>query len=338
MFQVQQGRMARNCQGMSRRSALKVGFLGLMGLSLPELFRLRAAGAAQDRGTACILLWLDGGPSQLETYDPKPEAPAEYRGPFGAIATNVPGIRISETLPRHARHADKMVFIRSLHHDNGDHFAGAHWMLTGHFGSNAANLAQKFPSVGSYVSRVRGANQPGLPAYVGLPAAESVYLFPGYQGAAYLGPEYNPFDVDREQKYLGATSTLRITRPKCFEGAGQVSAERARDRVGLLASIDGLRRDLDRSGTADTMDRYQQQALEMILGGKARAAFDLRKTPRWPTATARDPGDSTRSWRGDSSKPASRSSRWTCHTGTITPKRKKGTAPRRPISIWPSAA
>src|SRR6185312_12500031 len=117
--------------------------------------------------------WLDGGPSQLETYDPKPEATSEYRGPYGVIDTNVPGIRISEMLPHHARHADKMVFVRSLHHDTGDHFAGAHWMLTGRFGSTAVNLPQKYPSVGSIASRMRGANRPGLPAYVGLPAAQS---------------------------------------------------------------------------------------------------------------------------------------------------------------------
>jgi len=277
MLQIQQGTAASNCQGISRRSALKAGFLGLTGLSLPDLFRLRAAGAANDKGTACILLWLDGGPSQLETYDPKPEAPPEYRGPFGAINTKVPGIRISETLPHHAEHADKMVFVRSLHHDNGDHFAGAHWMLTGRFGSNAASLAQKYPSVGSYVSRVRGANQIGLPAYVGLPAAESVYLFPGYQGAAYLGPQYNPFDVDRDQKYLGATSNIKITRPRCFENFVNVSQGRTKDRLGLLAGIDTMRRDLDKNGTLDAMDRYQQQALEMILGGQARAAFDLTK-------------------------------------------------------------
>jgi hypothetical protein len=260
---------------MSRRSALKAGFLGLMGLSLADWLRLRAAGAASEKETACILIWLDGGPSQLETYDPKPDAPAEFRGPFGAIDTNVPGIQISESLPRHARHADKMVLVRSLHHDNGDHFAGAHWMLTGRFGSSAANMAPKFPSVGSYVSRVRGPNQAGVPAYVGLPAAQSVYLFPGYQGAAYLGPQYNPFDVDREQKYLGAASTLKITRPRCFANAVQVSQEQIRDRVGLLSGIDGLRRDLDKSGTLDVMDRYQQQALEMILNSNARKAFDL---------------------------------------------------------------
>src|SRR5262249_61472849 len=128
----------------------------------------------------------------LEPFDPKPDAPAEVRGPYGAIPTNVAGMRLSETLPLHAKLADKLAIVRSVHHNNGDHFAAAHWMLTGRFGSTANNLQQMYPSVGSYVARVRGPNRPDLPAYVGVPAAESVYLFPRYQGAAYLGSPYNP--------------------------------------------------------------------------------------------------------------------------------------------------
>jgi hypothetical protein len=289
MLQIQQGAAAFNCQGMTRRTALKAGFLGLLGLSLPDLLRLRAEGTAT-RDTAVILLWLDGGPSQLETYDPKPEAPAEYRGPYGAIQTNVPGIRISETLPQHARHADKMIFVRSMHHDTGDHFAGAHWMLTGRFGSTAANLAPRYPSVGSYTARVRGPNHPGLPAYVGLPSAQSVYLFPGYQGAAYLGPAYNPFDVDREQRYLSAVSNVKIERPPCLENFVSAQPGRMQNRLDLLHSLDTVRRDLDRSGTMDTMDRYQQQAMDMITGSRAREAFDLsRELPRQRDRYGRGP-------------------------------------------------
>src|SRR5947209_4912321 len=112
MLELRQGPAAANCQGLSRRSALKAGFLGLLGLSLPDLLRLRAAGAAPTNDTAVILLWLDGGPSQLETYDPKPDAPAEYRGPYGTIQTKVPGIRLCELLPEHARHADQLIFVR----------------------------------------------------------------------------------------------------------------------------------------------------------------------------------------------------------------------------------
>ena len=275
MLQIQQGSRARNCQGMTRRSALKAGFLGLTGLGLPDLFRLRAQGSAELKDTAVILIWLDGGPSQLETYDPKPDAPAEYRGPFGVINTNVPGIRLCETLPNHARHADKMVFVRSLHHDNGDHFAGGHWMLTGRFGSTTVDQAPKFPSVGSYTARVRGANQAGIPAYVGLPAAQSIYLFPGYQGSAYLGGAYNPFDVDRVQKYLGCNSNVKVGKPKCLENFTAADADQLKGRQALLASFDTLRRDIDRSGTMDSLDRFQQQAIDMIVGGEARKAFNL---------------------------------------------------------------
>ena len=275
MLQVQQGRGLSNCQGMNRRTAIKAGFLGLSGLTLGDLNRLRAEGTAQKNDKSVILIWLDGGCSQLESYDPKPESPSEYRGPWGAIPTNVPGIFLSETLPRHAQHADKMAFVRSLHHGTGDHFAGAHWMLTGRFGSTSVNLPQKFPSVGSYVSRVRGANKQGLPAYVGLPAAQSVYLFPGYQGAAYLGAAYNPFDVDTESKYLHYTSAVHVGRPRCLDSFTSVEASRAETRQSLLAGLDGIQRRVDQSGMMNALDRHQQDAMSMILGGQAKRAFNL---------------------------------------------------------------
>ena len=275
MLQVQQGRGLSNCQGMNRRTAIKAGFLGLSGLTLADLNRLRAEGTAQKNDKSVILIWLDGGCSQLESYDPKPESPSEYRGPWGAIPTNVPGIFLSETLPHHAKHADKMAFVRSLHHGTGDHFAGAHWMLTGRFGSTSVNLPQKFPSVGSYVSRVRGPNKQGLPAYVGLPAAQSVYLFPGYQGAAYLGAAYNPFDVDTESKYLHYTSAVTVGRPRCLDSFTSVEASRAETRQSLLAGLDGIQRRVDQSGMMSALDRYQQDAMSMILGGQAKRAFNM---------------------------------------------------------------
>lgn len=277
MLKIQQGHASVNCQGLSRRTAIKAGFLGLSGLSLADLLRLQAQGSATKKNNAVILLWLDGGPSQLETYDPKPEAPVEYRGPYGTIQTNVPGIHISDILPLHARHAEKMVFVRSLHHGTGDHFAGAHWMLTGRFGSTSLNLPQKFPSVGSYISRVRGPNASDMPAYVGLPSAQSVYLFPGYQGAAYLGTQYNPFDVDTESKYLSARDTRPVLQPRCLQNFSGLEADRGQERGGLLAGLDSIRREIDQRGTIQSVDQYQQQAMQMILGGKARAAFDLSK-------------------------------------------------------------
>ena len=139
-----------------------------------------------------ILIWLDGGPPQHETYDPKPDAPAEYRGPLKPISTVLPGVQVSELLPRHARILDKVSIIRSLHHDNGDHFAAAHWMLTGYLGSNAINMAPQYPSVGSIVSRLKGPRKPGMPAYVGLPHTHSVGIVPGYHGGGLSGVVVQP--------------------------------------------------------------------------------------------------------------------------------------------------
>ena len=252
-----------------------MGVCSALNLTLADLLRLRARGGATRNEKSVILLWLDGGPSQLETYDPKPGAPAEFRGPWGAISTNVPGIEISESLPLHASYADRMSFIRSLHHDNGDHFAAAHWMLTGKYGSTAADKDQKSPSIGSYVARVRGPLSGGLPTFVGLPSAHSVYIYPGYQGSAYLGGAYNPFQVQNSQRYLAATYTQPIKPPAFLEAIKDVDADRASERVGLLERIDRSRRDLDRSGLMDSLDEFQQQAVELVLSGKSREAFDI---------------------------------------------------------------
>jgi len=276
MLEIQQGDFGINCAGASRRTAIKAGFLGVLGLSTADLLRLRAGGVAKRNNKSVILIWLDGGPSHMETYDPKPGAPKEYRGPWLDMATNVPGIRFSEMLPLLAKHADKMCVLRSVHHDTGDHFAAAHWMLTGRHGSTSANKAQKYPSVGSCVSRVKGANAKGMPAYVGLPAAESVYLYPGYQGAAYLGAAYNPFQLNMKQKYLGATSKTKIQTPPVL---ANLSGDTARigSRVGLLERLDQINRNIDRTGSLESLDRYQQEAVDMVTGGKARAAFDIEK-------------------------------------------------------------
>ena len=277
MLNLQHGSSAKNCQGISRRTALKAGVLGVAGLSMPELQRLRADSSLAKNDTACILLWLDGGPSHLETYDPKPDAPSGFKGPFGTIQTKMPGVRITDKFPLHVNHSDKMVFLRSVHHRTGDHFAGGHVMVTGRFGATGASNAPRYPGVGSYVSRVRGANHPAMPAYVGLPSAETIYLFPGYHGASYLGPQYNPFDVDRDAKYLSAADARRVGTPKWLSGLNKEGIEKLTARTTLLSQFDTLRRDLDRSGTVDAMDKYQHQAIDMILGNKARDAFDIDK-------------------------------------------------------------
>lgn len=277
MLQISEGQTGSNCEGKSRRTAIKAGFLGCLGLSLPDLLRLQASGAADRNGKSVILMWLDGGPSQLETYDPKPEAPVEYRGPWGALQTNVPGMFVSESMPLHTKHADKMAFIRSLHHNTGDHFAAAHWMLTGRFGSTSVNKDQKFPSVGSYVARVNGANQPGMPPYVGLPAAHSVYIYPGYMGGAYLGSAWNPFPVNNQQRYLSAKYTAPIKPPEVLASIQKSDQERSSSRLSLLGRLDGIRREIDQSGMMDSMDRCQQQAVDLLSSQRAREALDMEK-------------------------------------------------------------
>lgn len=277
MLRIETGRVTTNCQGVSRRGAIKAGALTVAGLTLADTFRNKAVASTVPQDKSVILVWLDGGPSHLESYDPKPEAPAEYRGPFQAIATNTPGIQFSENLAGQAKIADKMAVVRSLHHDTGDHFAAGHWMLTGRFGSNSANKEQVYPSVGSTIARACGSRQSGIPPYVGLPAAQSIYLYPGYQGAAYLGSTYDPFDVQPDQKYLGHSYGAEIKRPACLDNFTITDSGRFESRLSLLDRLDGVRRQLDRGGMMDSMDRYQQQAVDLMLSGEARNAFDMEQ-------------------------------------------------------------
>jgi hypothetical protein len=268
------GLPTRCCEGLTRRSLLKAGFLGLAGVGLPDLLRARASAAAPGDDLSVVLVWLDGGPPQHETYDPKPLAPTEFRGPFSPIPTNVPGIDICEALPQHARVMDKAAVIRSMHHNNGDHFAAAHWMLTGYLGSNAANLPAQYPSMASIIAKTKGAKRPGMPAYVGLPNTHSVGLVPGYHGAAYLGVAYNPFSAD------GDTNSDGYQVPNLALPVG-VDPDRLDGRRGLLSAFDSARRESDASGLMDGLDRFCLEAYAMITGPAARAAFDIRKeSPR----------------------------------------------------------
>lgn len=266
----------RRFEGLSRRGFLKAGTLGLAGTSLNLSALLRARGLAAEQGRtdfpdrSVILVWLDGGPPQHETYDPKPGAPVEFRGPLKATSTRVPGVQVSELLPYHARLMDRMSIIRSLYHDNGDHFAAAHWMLTGYLGSNATDLPAQYPSAGSIVAKVAGARRPGMPAYVGLPNTHSVGLVPGYHGGAYLGVAYNPFVADGDPNSDG------YQVPNLGLPSG-VDSARVGGRRGLLGAFDRARRDVDASGLMDGLDRFDQQAFTMVLSDAARAAFDIRK-------------------------------------------------------------
>ncbi len=265
----------RIAPSVNRRVAVQAGLLGIGGLTLGDLLRLRAAGAARDTKKSVILVWLDGGPSQLESYDPKPDAPPEFRGPFAAIATNTPSIHLSELMEQQAKIADRLAFVRSVHHSTGDHFAGAHWMLTGRFGATSVSQQSRYPSFGSIIARQCGPRRPGMPAYIGLPSAESVYLFPGYHGAAYLGGAFNPFDVDTETKYLHHGYATKIGMPKMFTAMAQVDVDRLKSRGQLRQSLDQIRRDFDQKRVMDSMDSFQRQALNMMADGNTATAFDI---------------------------------------------------------------
>jgi uncharacterized protein (DUF1501 family) len=253
----------RECRdGISRRGVLRVGALGFAGLALPDVLRARAAAGGDKSDSAVILIFLGGGPSHLETYDPKPEAPAEYRGPWRAISTNVPGIRISEILPRHARIADKFAIIRSCSHETTAHEGGKKRMLTGHLtrpGDEETRM--EIPPISAIVARQRGANGPGLPASVACPPG--VY----YAKAGYLGRGYDAFEF-----YAGnAPRDLALPR--------DVTLERLEQRRTLLTSLDGLRRDIDSSHAMEGMDDCSARAFEIVSGSAARDAFDLSREP-----------------------------------------------------------
>src|SRR2546423_1355208 len=190
MFRLDLGSTNRYCDGVDRRSFLALGAAGLAGLSLPELLRAREQSARRgQKDTSVVLIWLDGGPSHLDLYDMKPDAPAEYGGIWKPIRTKVPGFDITELFPKQAQVTDKFSIVRSLHHGTGDHFAGMHRMLTGKdLGVGTANKSPKFPCVGSVASHQLGPRRPGIPAYAVLPSSKNFYL-----GAHTLGAQHNPF-------------------------------------------------------------------------------------------------------------------------------------------------
>ncbi|HUY32714.1 MAG TPA: DUF1501 domain-containing protein [Pirellulales bacterium] len=243
----------------TRRGFLKVGSLALSGLSLPGLIRARAEAASSGRSvkdTSVVWLWLGGGPTHIETFDPKMDAPAEFRSAVGALDTSLPGVRIGGLLPEMAKSAHRMAFIRSFAHGNSGHAGGTHYVMTGtdHPPADAGAPPIK-PSFGSIVSRVRGTNHPqsGIPTYVRLAG-----LFA--DGPNWLGTPYSPFDTGGE-----ARNNMNLN----------VAPNRLGDRRGLLNGLDRLNRRADRTGAMAGLDQFETQAFDLILG-KAKEAFDLQ--------------------------------------------------------------
>ena len=270
------------CPGpLNRRTWLRIGGVSLGALAatgLPTLAELLAveAGSGKTRDDfSVILFWANGGPSHIDLFDLKPEAPVEYRGPFRPTATNVTGIEINALLPRLAQMADKYTLIRSLTHERNEHSGGTHRFLSG-YASKAANLNDaEYPELGSVVAKhLAGHEAGGVPAFVA-----NTKFYGG--GPAYLGPTCAPFmpnpnplsstgantyDPIPIYKTPGVADNLSLTSD------GVLTLDRRKD---LLRSLDQLPRALDESGTLAAVDSFQQRALSMLVGGKTRAAFDI---------------------------------------------------------------
>ncbi|MCA9069382.1 MAG: DUF1501 domain-containing protein, partial [Planctomycetaceae bacterium] len=271
MLRVDVGQSGRYCDGVSRRSFLKVGMAGMGTLSLPQILEAKEATANQNgnqKDTSVILLWLDGGPGHMDMYDMKPEAPEEYRGIWRPIKTNVSGFDITEMYPLQAKVADRFSIVRSLHHDTGDHFTAGHWMLTGRGGVSGANNAGKFPGIGAIATKVLGARKPGMPPYISVPYGMSIGIRPGYFGGNYLGVQHDPFETVSDAN----SANFKVQNINLPNG---LDIKRLEDRRGLLSQFDVLRKEVDQTGMMDAMNRFEQSAFEMVTGPEARKAFDI---------------------------------------------------------------
>jgi len=243
---------------------LKLGISGFGGLALADLLKLESLAARGTRGKSIIVLWLWGGPSHMETFDLKPDAPLEYRGEFRPIATSAPGLSISEHLPRLARHGDKIAIVRSLHHESPGHVNSTHTMLTGYPGKRieTAPYRPDYPDLWSVTSRVCGERVAGVPIHVAMPRMR-------YHGAAHLGGGLDPFIV----KVDPSSKDFEVPNLKLN---GQTST-RVGERRELLTKFDRLRRDLDIAESMESLDEFNQKAASLLTSGAVRDAFDLER-------------------------------------------------------------
>lgn len=262
-----------DCEGLTRRSFVEAGVLGLGGLSLADFMKCRASAANstavdQTADTNVILIWMSGGPGHHETWDPKPDAVSQYRGPFGAISTNVGGIQFSEMLPEQAKIADHLAVLRTVSHRSGDHTKGNHWMLTGFEGpdfNKPDNKVQRRPSMGSVASALRGPCQPRMPAYAAAPhlrgGTDNLFHY-----ATYLGGAHNPFVTNSDPN----SAEFRVRDLSLASG---LTFDRLDSRKTLLKGIDHYRRRADVDMV--NMTAQQQSAFNLLTGSQVREAFDL---------------------------------------------------------------
>ena len=272
-----------------RNMLLQAGALGVAGLNLPTLLQA-ASGSPGETPTAlngfgrakqCILLFMWGGPSQLDTFDPKPLAPDTIRGPFKPIATNVAGIEVSELFPQLAQQADKLAVIRSLNHDDPAHLSSGHTILTGHlppvnFSDNEPPSARDTPHIGSVMSKLRPSTTT-MPSFVTMPWLAFHPSAPGGnapgQHGGWLGRQYDPFLVMGDPNAAG----WKVPALALIDGQ---SPDRLNHRRELLQSLDHQRRAGEQTGGLNQLDSLQQRAFGLLTSATVRGAFDLgQETP-----------------------------------------------------------
>jgi hypothetical protein len=259
---------------MTRRHFLGAGVLGLGTLGLTELWRMRAAAGRPQASAdpAVILLWLPGGAPHMEMYDLKPDAPAEYRGDFRPIRTNVAGIDVCEHLPLHAKCADKYAIVRSVHHTFSDHGGGHKRFLTGRDPLSPVGFVNDYPMVGSIVAKCREGRDVGIPGYIAGVDGGRQQVDTFSFGGAYLGQATTPFTIAGDPAE-GKFSVQNLSIPAAL-------ADRVQERRTLLARFDTARRETDGSGAMSAMDAFSRDAFELVTSPKARDAFDLNREPR----------------------------------------------------------
>jgi hypothetical protein len=268
MIRLDAARGARFCDGWTRRDFLHAGALAPLGLTLAGYHRAR--GSEGDKDINCILLFLVGGPSQLDTFDPKPQAPEEVRGPFRPISTNVPGIQISEIFPKTARHADKYAIIRSIYHTaTAVHDTGHQMMQTGRLFTGGV----EHPHMGCVLGYLRG-NRGELPAHVVVPKpiGRTGGNLPHGHTAGYLGRAYDPF-------ILNADPNDPQFRVPDLLPPDYLSGIRVTRRQKLRELVDGMTRTLENSPALQQLDESFHRAYQLMTSPRARAAFALEQEP-----------------------------------------------------------
>lgn len=272
------GRSRVHCDGVSRREFLTIGALGVGGLTLGELLRAEAAAGVTHSTKAVINIHLDGGPPQMDTIDPKPHAPVEVRGDCLPIATSVPGLHISELMPRVAAMAEKFAFIRTLVGSDGKHHA---FQCQSGYGEKDLQSLGGRPAMGCVISKLKGRPDDPAPAFIDLMQGRPLVRNSARPG--FLGPAYGPFRPDLSHLFpreLEPAMKNELAR----RGDGHqlsltlnasLSATRLDDRQQLLAGLDRIRREVDASGMMDAMDQFHRQAAGILTSGRLAEALDL---------------------------------------------------------------